>query len=77
MNFEIIGPILNFEKLSEGNSIREIDRLRKCYGNGNWKKMKGIARIQLLNGQVRLAELHCIGTKLTESEKRTLNVNVI
>lgn len=35
MNFEIIGYIENVEKIAEGTSIREIDRLRKCYGKGN------------------------------------------
>ena len=37
---------------------RELSRLRRTYGPGNWRKRKGIARIRLENGAVRLAELH-------------------
>lgn len=58
MNFEIIGNIKNIEKIAEGTSIKEIDRLRRCYGEGRWKKLKGVAKIQLTNGQIRIAELH-------------------
>ena len=41
-----------------GSGIRELDRLRKMYGHGNWRKMKGITRIRLPSGRIRLAELH-------------------
>ena len=37
---------------------RELSRLRRAYGPGNWRKRKGVARIRLENGAVRLAELH-------------------
>jgi hypothetical protein len=33
-------------------------RLRKQYGAGRWRKLKGIASIRLQNGKVRKAELH-------------------
>ena len=39
MDFEIIGKISNIETIAIGSSIREIDRLRKTYGNGHWKKL--------------------------------------
>ena len=58
MNFKIISQISNIEKIAEGNSIRDIARLRKCYGIGNWKKLKGIAKVRLSSGRIRLAELH-------------------
>ena len=32
--------------------------MRRLYGQGRWRKMKGIARIRLHNGEIRLAELH-------------------
>ena len=44
--------------IARGSGIRELNRLKKCYGAGNWKKMKGIARIRLQTGRIRLAELH-------------------
>jgi hypothetical protein len=58
MRFEIISEIIDIETVAVGSSIREITRLRKRYGKGRWRKMKGVASIQLANGQVRLAEIH-------------------
>ena len=58
MNFDIIDEITNIQTIAKGTSIREINRLRKLYGFGKWKKMKGVAHIRLSSGQVKLAELH-------------------
>lgn len=58
MNFEIISEITDIESIAVGNSIRDLSRLRKLYGKGRWRKMKGVARIRLANGNERLAELH-------------------
>jgi len=58
MRFEIISEIIHIETIAVGSSIREITRLRKRYGKGRWRKMKGVATIQLANGRVRLAEIH-------------------
>jgi hypothetical protein len=38
--------------------IKEIRRLRRNYGDGRWRKRKGVARVRLDNGVTRLAELH-------------------
>jgi len=58
MNFDIIAEITNIETIAIGSGIRDLNRLRKIYGPGNWRKMKGIAYIRLSTGRVRLAELH-------------------
>ena len=58
MNFEIISELDEIEVIARGSGIHELRRLRKCYGFGNWRKMKGIARIRLSSGRVTLAELH-------------------
>jgi len=58
MRFEIISEIIHSETIGAGSSIREITRLRKRYGKGRWRKMKGVATIQLANGRIRLAEIH-------------------
>jgi hypothetical protein len=58
VNFEIIGEITNIETIAVGNRIHDINRLRKQYGKGRWRKLKGIARIRLASGRIRLAELH-------------------
>ena len=58
MYFEIIGDIAHAETFAIGASIREIARLRKRYGRGRWRKRKGVARVRLEDGAVRLAEVH-------------------
>lgn len=58
MDFEIIGGIEQVEIIAAGRGIREIGRLRKIYGPGRWRKMKGVAMIELPNGSLRRAELH-------------------
>ena len=58
MNFEIIGEITVVETIAAGTGIRDIRRLRKNYGKGRWRKLKGVARVRLENGRIRSAELH-------------------
>ncbi|MDQ3436098.1 MAG: hypothetical protein M3491_01945 [Actinomycetota bacterium] len=58
MSFEIVGDISEVKTLAVGSSIREIARLRRAYGSGRWRKLKGVARVQLRDGRIRLAELH-------------------
>ncbi len=58
MFFEILGEIHHTETFVRGSEIREVGRLRKQYGVGNWRKSKGIATVRLSDGTLRLAELH-------------------
>ena len=58
MDFDIIDEISEIEVIAKGPGIREINRLRKIYGDGNWRKMKGIAHIRIPRGHIHLAELH-------------------
>ena len=58
MYFEIIGEITDIERIAVGSSIREIARLRKQFGAGRWRKLKGVATVRLANGRIRRAELH-------------------
>jgi hypothetical protein len=58
VDFEILGPVRDIELVARGRSIRELRRLRKVYGPGRWRKMKGLATIRLRNGITRQAELH-------------------
>ncbi len=58
MYFEIIGEIKEIEVIAVGGRIREIMRLRKQHGFGRWRKLKGVAKIRLQSGSIRLAELH-------------------
>jgi hypothetical protein len=58
MYFEIIGEIENIETIAAGKSIRDIARLRKQYGPGRWRKLKGIATVRLADGRIKKAEVH-------------------
>jgi len=58
MYFEIIGEIEKTEVIALGKSIRDIARLRKQYGTGRWRKLKGIATVRLLDGRIKKAEVH-------------------
>lgn len=58
MEFEILGEIGNIERIAVKTSIRDLERLRKMYGKGRWRKLKGVARIQIPNGKIRRAEVH-------------------
>jgi len=56
--FEILGRIDFIETIAIGNRIREIQQLRRTFGQGRWRKLKGLAIVALPNGTIRLAELH-------------------
>ena len=56
--FHVIGEVSHRETIAIGSAIHEIPRLRKVYGRGRWRKMKGDARIRLTDGTIRVAELH-------------------
>lgn len=58
MDFEIIGDITNIQRIAINQSIRELAQLRRKYGRARWRKLKGVALVQLPNGHVRKAELH-------------------
>jgi hypothetical protein len=58
MYFEIVGPITEVETIAVGRSIRQVARLRRRYGRGRWRKLKGVATVRLGDGQLRRAEIH-------------------
>jgi len=58
MSYEIVGDITQVETIAVGTKIRELSRLRRLYGRGRWRKMKGVAMVRLRTGRIRRAELH-------------------
>jgi hypothetical protein len=58
MRFELIGPIENVEVIAAGPGIRVRSYLRKAYGQGRWRKIKGRGTVRLPNGALRVVELH-------------------
>lgn len=58
MKFEIVGRIANIQVIASGQGVRVRRALRKAYGPGRWRKLKGIATVRLPNGALRRVELH-------------------
>jgi hypothetical protein len=58
VTFEIIGEIQDIETIAVGSSIRVLPFIEKVYGQGRWRKLKGIASVRLPNGRIHRVELH-------------------
>ena len=59
MEFELIGPISAIEVIAVGPRIHGLARLRRSYGRGRWRKLKGVGLVQLRQtGDIFRAELH-------------------
>jgi len=58
MYFEIVSEITDVTRIAVGPSIRDIKRLRRQFGHGRWRKLKGIAIVRLPSGRMRRVELH-------------------
>ena len=72
-NFQIIGSVEGVQIIAVKHSIRDLKFLERMYGKGRWRKeawsafnwflgrwrkLKGIAKVQLENGRIRLAAIH-------------------
>ena len=58
MYLDIIGPIENIETIAIGGKIQDIMRIRRQYGAGRWRKLKGVAKVRLQSGRICKAEVH-------------------
>ncbi len=58
MWLSIVGNIQRVETIATGRGVREAPRLRRFYGPGRWRKLKGLARVVLADGTIREAEVH-------------------
>lgn len=58
MHLDIIGEIEEIETIAVGGGIRDIMRIRKQYGPGRWRKLKGVAKVRLQSGRICKAEIH-------------------
>ena len=57
-DFEIIGPIEAIEVIASGAGIRDLHKLIRAYGQGRWRKLKGVTRVRRRSGRIRLVEVH-------------------
>ena len=58
MELKIFGEIREIEPIAEGRGVYIRRYLQRSYGKGRWRKMKGIANVQLADGTVCEAEIH-------------------
>lgn len=58
LKFEVVGQITDIETIASGTRVRLRRYLRRVYGPGRWRKLKGMATIRLPNGALRKVELH-------------------
>jgi hypothetical protein len=58
VTFDVIGKIEQVETIAAGPSVKGRSFLRKTYGQGRWRKLKGIATVRLPSGKLRRVELH-------------------
>ena len=68
MYLDIIGEIEEIETIAVGGKIQDIMRIRKQFGPGRWRKLKGVANVRLQSGRIYKAEVywyeaHGIGRK--------------
>jgi hypothetical protein len=57
-DFKITGELHDITIIAVGRQIRELSILKKRFGRGRWRKLKGVADVVLRDGSIRLAEVH-------------------
>ena len=55
---QLVGEISDIETIAIGNRIRDLRRLRRDYGDGRWRKLKGNAMVRLPDGTITKSEVH-------------------
>ncbi len=58
IEFKILSEIRDIETIAEGRGVYIRRYLERTFGKGGWRKMKGIANVQLADGTICEAEIH-------------------
>ena len=58
IDFTLVSEITEIEIIAVNKSIRDLARLNRMHGSGRWRKLKGVANVELPSGRIRLAEVH-------------------
>jgi hypothetical protein len=58
IGFTNLGPITNQQTIASKDGIRQKRQLITRFGRGRWRKIKGVAMVQLASGRIVRAELH-------------------
>lgn len=56
--FKRRSDVTDVQVIAVGRAIRDLAKLKKAYGKGRWRKLKGTALVELETGEVVRAELH-------------------
>jgi hypothetical protein len=56
--FKLRSEITEIQVIATGRKIRLLAWLRRLYGKGRWRKLKGKALVELPGGEVVWAEIH-------------------
>ena len=57
-SFKILSEISDLETIASGRGVFIRRNLGRAYGRGRWRKMKGIATVEMADGTIREAEIH-------------------
>ena len=58
IEFEILGEIRDIQTIAAVRGVYIRHYLERTYGKGRWRKMRGIATVQLADGTTCEAEIH-------------------
>jgi len=58
IGFQILSEIGDIETIAAGRGVYIRHYLEHTYGKGRWRKMKGIATVELADGTICEAEIH-------------------
>jgi hypothetical protein len=58
MYFKIKGSIRDIETIAASHRIKNLNRLNRIYGKTNWRKLKGVCKVELEDGAILEAEVH-------------------
>jgi hypothetical protein len=58
IRFQILSEITDIETIAAGRGVHIRRYLERTCGKGRWRKMKGIATVELADGTICEAEVH-------------------
>ncbi|MBW1995284.1 MAG: hypothetical protein JRI77_12690, partial [Deltaproteobacteria bacterium] len=58
MRFKILSEIRDIETIASGRGVSIRRYVERTYGRGRWRKMKGVASVELADETICEAEIH-------------------
>ena len=57
-SFKLLSDVRNIETIASGRGVHIRRYLERTHGRGRWRKMKGVATVELADGTIGEAEIH-------------------